>query len=316
MVLKVLLILIALILNIMGIYAICNCKSTLYSFLLVNLSATEILILLHQIIEIIAMQVCQDLYPRSIVSNIVMTLYLTGEWEFFATMTIILISRALATIYPIQYMIYNSSPSKVKNFLLATWLFSITYGLAFNVLTYHHVIKPNFIFIYFVVLYSLYTLFTLINYIIIAIKTRQSQQNVNSANSRINTYSEKLYQMSTLLVVTFIIFNAIPTCLWLYPQQLERYTIFLNHIGYILDPLIYTYLNHKYRSVIASIFKRTRNNTRHVTRSDKKGIVNRKTNEMIYLHVCNNEEMHHGKYQTQGQIQKDVFVVFKTSCTG
>ena len=282
----------------MGIFAIYKVKTTLYSFLLINLSATEILILLHHVMKITGKQVYRDVYQSSFLSKIVTVLWHIGEWEFFATMIIILISRAIATIFPLKYMVYNGSPSKVKHFLLATWIFSITYGFVFSALEYHKIITPKVHLIYFATLYSLYTMLALITYVIIAKKRRQSQQNVNSARNIVNNHSERLCLMSTLIIVTFIVFNAIPTCLWSYRPQWSLYSIWAHHTGYILEPLIYIYINHKYRAIIVSIFKwKTNNTTRDFPiRSDKE----EDNDEEEYRGECN---------EAPAQTHEDICVV-------
>ena len=255
--LNLILIVAALFLNTLGIYAICKERCTLHSCLLINLSATEIFILLHQTVEVLVTLLCPA-FTNFIYSKIMSLIYLTGSWEFYVTILFILSTRTAAVIFPIRYMIYNTSLATLRTYLIVSWVFSIAYGYIFKTLEDEKIMGHDVIIIYFIILNSLYSILCLITFIIIAKKTQTSGQKSsrNSTKNTVRRRSEKLYRTSTLILLTFVIFNAIPMCLWRYRSNWQPYLALVNHASYIIDPLIYIYMNHKYRNIISSTFSR------------------------------------------------------------
>lgn len=257
LIVNILLAAIAIILNVIGVYAIYRVNKTFYAYLLINLSATEILVLVHQIMKEILLEIYGDeTYENKIFSIVMTVLYFTGSCEFLLTITIILISRTTATISPIKYMIYNSSPSKVKRILSGSWLFAITYGISFRELESKEIFNHKFFIIYFTSVNSLYIVVMLITYAVMGRRTKQSRR--NSTGSALSRRSDKLYRMSTLIIMTFIVFYAVPMTLWSYRPAWRSYIALINHLGYICDPLIYIYVNQKYRVFLRSLFSRSK----------------------------------------------------------
>ena len=243
-ILSIVLVCIGFTVHIIGIYAIVICKEKSgYGSILINLSVSEMVILLQQLIEIIARYTMGTVYEGSLLEKIDEALWYTGAPEFVITMIIILGDRVILVLYPFNYKEYTQ-PRNINIILLLSWIVSGTITFILLITSFERTQRA--VFIIYTSVTCIYIIFTTIAYSIIISKVKRQQE--CQAVSNLNF--KQLYKMSALIILSYNIFNSIPMCLYAYQHDWEKYTDIVYFIGLILDPCIYILYNNTYQEVL------------------------------------------------------------------
>ncbi|XP_057292488.1 melanocyte-stimulating hormone receptor-like [Hydractinia symbiolongicarpus] len=252
------LIFLALCLHLLALFSLCKHKkqNKNQKVLLINLSVTEILLLMFGIYN-------EIVYMHPYVSRwklwhqIFTYLHSAGNLALLFAMFLIITDRFLCISLHIKYG-YIVTKQRLVKFTIAAWIIS---GLtAFLVIIVEDIDLHQYSYAV-TITNGVYVLIAVVVYSIIGLhlkrRRRNFQQNVRNGESITNA---KQFIVPFLLVFTFIIFSSIPKCITTWcvlkcnKDNIDTEFIFkirgtLLICGFIIDPLIYVFLNKPLRDV-------------------------------------------------------------------
>ncbi|XP_057292486.1 melanocortin receptor 5-like [Hydractinia symbiolongicarpus] len=245
-------------LHVLAVFSLCKYKkqNKNQKALLINLSVTEILLLMLGAVDYIA-----HIYPDANIYSMwklwqVLTyIEIAGNSSLLFAMFFIITDRFLCVSLHIKYS-YIVTKQRLVKVIIAAWIIS---GLAalpaiivedIDLSPYHIAMSITNV---------VYVLIAVVVYSIIGLhlkrRGRKFQQNVKNGESITNA---KQFIVPFLLVFTFIIFSSIPNFIitWWKPcYDIHKEIICLQAVymfmicGFLVDPLIYVFLNKKLRDV-------------------------------------------------------------------
>ena len=224
-------------LNSFGIYCLrkqrIRKRSEGYSLLMQNLAYVEILKMAYDIIPLSTYHYYPNWYYHNhIYFEVIETATLS---IFFTAFLLILLDEVLIVLFPVRRR--RLSGKVVKRVIGATWFVGIISAPSTWMIPRESVVRV----IYYLVYEFLISLMSLVFLVVIRKKCRGRDQSFPSANER------RTFTISILLLIFFILFNAIPDFIFFFNQQHHIYLVvsFCWSVGCLIDPLIYIFMNRK-----------------------------------------------------------------------
>lgn len=249
----------ALCLHVLAVFSLCKHKkqNKNQKALLINLSVTEILLLmLGAVVSIAYIHPDANIYSTWKLVQILTYLDIVGNLSLLFAMLLIITDRFLCIFLHIKYG-YIVTKQRLVKFIIAAWIMS---GLAVLPVIIVKDIDLHQYYLAVTITNAVYILIAVVVYSIIGLHLKQRrkkfQQNVRKGESITNA---KQFIVPFLLVFTFIIFSSIPKCIyawwvWKKDEDMDIGIIFkirdiLLTCGFLVDPLIYVFLNKPLRDV-------------------------------------------------------------------
>lgn len=240
----------SIILNSCGINVLCSRRRhiTSHSIILVNLSITEIVGATVWFLRDSVLMIGRSETALRIFS-ILMIILLHVRSVWYLSMYIILLDRLIACIWPLKHMVIITK-HRVKTALAVIWLVFILSAIPFSIFDVKY-FKMVFTREVFLAMAGGFLLFAVITYATIFFKVIRS--NVNLSQGRSQNRGGHLMYVASLIIVTFIIFEVIPSIVGFLNKGPLPSADFLHASALLTDPIIYVLFKRDVRAVAQSL---------------------------------------------------------------
>lgn len=244
-----------------GLAIFCLCKHKKQNknqkVLLINLSATEIIILLFKASYIGLQTVMHKNQTKTdhkadLFSMISFYLYVLATFLLLFAMFLIIVDRFLCIHLHVRYS-YVVTKIRLMKVIIAAWIVSTIIGLPIMFL--EDLSKEYYLIL--AVLNIVYITMATVVYGIICLHLKRRRKRLQTKSKMENSVTNsKQFVVPFLIVITFIIFASLPQCInvWLSVTNGETINVriiteILLVCGFIVDPLIYVFFNKSLRDV-------------------------------------------------------------------